>query len=442
MSNFSNIDFEEHLLSYILNNIQFDEINTKVNPYVFTDSYLRTVYGICREYYSGIGKANIVYSDIVNHLKKLGKEQTLEYLDSLKNVTLTEIPSLNLVIETLVELYTRRSLIDSLATNLEKAKHSTEKAEKLVTASESSLVSLTAKQEIEIIFEKDIVSKRYDQLTERSNAKGLFTQWEDFDRLLTRGFEKSKLSVIAGRTSMGKSFFKTNLIINMCNAGIDVVNICPEQGAASEHDRIDSIMTGVQLKKIIQIQNNNEETIWESLKLNNERIKNSWKYSCIDSKLLTVNGVWSALKKMKRMGRTPEVVFIDLFDRLADVNAAKDRVSTIANKLGEISRIAQGENVHMCLLAQINRNTEGSKKDHRPSMSDLKDCGQYEADADLIFLLYREGYYNTDVEDNILEVNIAKQRDGVMNKIYQFMIVDRQTLSLAPIGEKQIIQKT
>jgi replicative DNA helicase len=104
--------------------------------------------------------------------------------------------------------------------------------------------------------------------------------------------------------------------------------------------------------------------------------------------------------------------------------------------LGEIERIAEEEKGHICLLVQINRSVE-SKKDKRPTISELRDCGNFEQDADMVFLLYREGYYDDNVDDNILEVKLAKQRDGMSNIWFQFLIADKQTLKLVPMGEKE-----
>jgi replicative DNA helicase len=238
---------------------------------------------------------------------------------------------------------------------------------------------------------------------------------------------------------MGKSMVKSNMIINMCKAGVGVLNICPEQGLDSEHDRFDSIMTGTHLKSISRIREKPKgDSIFETLKQNVQKISDDWDYVCIPNRSITVASVRAAIRRSRRNGIPIDIVFIDLFDRLKDVNVAKDRAGTISVKLGQIEQIAEEEKVHIHLLVQINRGPEG-RRDHRPNMSDLRDCGNYEQDADLIFLLYREGYYNKDIEDNSIEINIAKQRDGVAGVWFDFMIMDRQVLSISPMGIKSAV---
>jgi replicative DNA helicase len=300
-------------------------------------------------------------------------------------------------------------------------------------------VEQEGKKKVEIILAKDVPQRRKAGLEERYYSKPMYTFYPGFDKFLSVGFAPGKLSVIAGRTAMGKSFFKANLIINQCQHGIEVVNICPEQGFDSEHDRIDSITTGIHLETLARIRDLQlDDPKFQSLNEQSERIA-KWNYACIPSRGLSVADVGASLRKIKRSGMKPQIVYIDLFDRLNDVNVAKDRTGTMARKLLEIEAIAEEEAVHMCLLVQVNRGTE-ARKDHRPTLADLKDCGNFEQDADNIFLLYREGYYNRELEDNILDVEIAKQRGGMGGVVYQFMITDKKTLSIAALGEKRFVE--
>lgn len=237
---------------------------------------------------------------------------------------------------------------------------------------------------------------------------------------------------------MGKSFYKTNLIESMCLQGIGVMNVCPEQGFDSEQDRLDAIMTNIHLNAIVKLREwPIDSPNFAMLKAASEKMS-KWQYTNVPNRRLSVSQIRTAIRKTRAKGYRVDIVFIDLFDRLDDVNVAKDRAGTISVKLGEIERIAEEEKVHMCLLVQMNRSTE-SKKNKRPTMSELRDCGNFEQDADLVQLLYREGYYDDTIDDNMLEVKIEKQRDGIAGIWFQFMILDKQTLKIIPIGEKEKI---
>ena len=222
----------------------------------------------------------------------------------------------------------------------------------------------------------------------------------------------------------------------MCLSGTGVMNVSPEQGFDSEHDRLDAINTGIHLNSIIKLRSwDRDSDNWKKLKQSSIAIS-QWPYTNVPNARLAVSQIRTAIRRTRSLGTPVDVVFIDLFDRLDDVNVARDRAGTISVKLGEIERIAKEEEVHICNLVQINRVVEG-KTNKRPTMGNLRDSGNFEQDSDLVFLLYREGYYNEDMDDNVLEVKIEKQRDGISGIWFQFLIVDKQTLEIMPMGEKE-----
>jgi replicative DNA helicase len=311
---------------------------------------------------------------------------------------------------------------------------------KLISDAEEDIVNIdeVGKSKLELIGKSNLVARRQEGLKTRYYSKPIFSGWDGFDNLLSNGFVPGKLSVVAGRTSMGKSMFKSNMTISMCNTGVGVLNICPEQGFDSEHDRIDAIKTGKHLKVISRLRELKlGDPTFEMLKDSSQKIVDTWNYVCVPTRSITVAGVRSAIRRSRRMGTEINMVFIDLFDRLKDVNVAADRTGQISVKLGQLEQIADEEQVHICILVQINRAPEG-RRDKRPTLADLRDCGSYEQDADIVFLLYREGYYNKDLPDNIMEVNIAKQRDGP-SAVFEFAIMSKEALQISPMGEKRMV---
>jgi len=438
VSEFCFIDGEETVLIHLLQNSNVDEITSKCEEDFFSDLFLKNMYKICVDYSITTGRGTVDFNAVCQIVRSMGKtDEHINYLNELYTTNVGQKPSLHYVIENLLALSKRRKLIFSLQNQLVRVSNPKMDIDLVLSETEEVVSNIDVKNKnLEVVLPKNLLDRRYKGLEERYNTKGIYTNWEDFDKHLAVGFAPAKVSVIAGRTAMGKSFFKTNLIINMCRNGVGVLNICPEQGFDSEHDRIDSIMTGKHLKSIIKIQGVKEDDeIWQLLKLNSEKISKEWNYACCPSRSITTAGVRSAIKRVKRAGTPVNIVFIDLFDRLEDVNVSAARTEMFASKLGQIEKIADEEKVHICLLVQIGRKTE-DRKDKRPALSDLKDCGHFEQDADLVMLLYREGYYDKDIEDNILDLEIAKQRDGPSGLTYQFMIIDKQTLSIAPIGVK------
>ena len=445
LSKFTNYICEDTLITYLLQNSNIDAITSRCQVDFFHNGFMREVFKVAFDYVIGAGRGEADFPAIVDILKHNPKVDSyaIGFLHQLQEQDARAIPAVDYAIETLEDLAKRRRLIMSTYKTLVDAQNPKNDVHETLLDLEEELSSIEkgADTQSELVKPEELPRRRYKGLMERHGTKGVFSGWDKFDDMLSVGFAPGKMSVVAGRTSMGKSFFKTNLIINMCENKVGVLNVCPEQGFDSEHDRIDAIKTGIHLQSIIRIREMAlEDPKWDLLKKSSYEISNDWPYACVPTRSITVAGIRANIRRAKRSGVPIQVVFIDLFDRLADVNVAKDRTGTISVKLGQIERIAEEEKVHICLLVQVNRGPEG-RKDKRPMLSDLRDCGNFEQDADIIFLLYREGYYNRDLEDNILDVEIAKQRDGVAGKIFQFLVSDKETLKVFPMGIKQTIEE-
>lgn len=430
---------EETVLLHLLRNHEVDHIIGTCTEALFFDSFVRDVFRIAKEYILDKGQGEANFPAIRNIIQAAGTaEAAVQYLDNLYSKAAEDYPDLFYVIDRLKNLSTRRQLITALSETLAKAQNNNEDVDKLIQDSGDTLARIETgdKTRLEVVLPSQLLARRYAGLYERYHSKGIYTGWPGFDDLLSVGFAPGKTSVIAGRTSMGKSFFKTNMIINMCSSKVGVLNVCPEQGLDSEHDRIDSVMTGIYLKTIVQLRKLAlGDNKFQMLKKNSIKIAQNWHYACVPSRNITVSGIRAAIRQVRRNKIPLDVVFVDLFDRLADVNVGKDRTANMTLKLGQIEQIAAEEKIHICLLVQVNRGPEG-RKDKRPNLSDLRECGNFEQDADMVFLLYRENYYNRELEDNMLDVEIAKQRDGVAGVVYQFMMTDTQTLAIAPMGKK------
>ena len=445
---FNNLNIQQHqfpegeevLLWSLFHNKQVDIIIAECAPDTFFNPFRKSVYIEICKYFENLSNGEIHFTTIKKIMEKLDADsQKQSYLTSLYNLNPDDTLKIEYVIPEVQDKMVRRKLITTLTNKLDEAQNIDLNVNKTITEIEDKLSDITigGKEAVQVIMKEEIPSLRCKGLTERYYSKGVYTQWENFDAIFDEGFEPGKLSVIAGRTGMGKSYWKTNLIINMCNKGIGVMSVCPEQGLQSEHDRIDSIMTSIPLKTIKQLRKLEiTDPKINMLKKNSEYIAKNWNYSCVPNRSLSVNGIRTAIKKMKRKGIPLDIVFIDLFDTLSDVNVAKDKANIIGIKLALLNKIGEEEKVHMCVLVQIGRASE-SLKDKRPRKDHLKGSGNYEEAADNIFLLYREGYYNHDLNDNILEVEIAKQRNGSKGNVtFQFLVVDPQTFGVLPMGIK------
>jgi replicative DNA helicase len=126
---------------------------------------------------------------------------------------------------------------------------------------------------------------------------------------------------------------------------------------------------------------------------------------------LTPAAMRSVLRRVEREHGSPGLVILDYLQLLGERNAG-NRAQDIGAIAGHCKAIAKDFDVPFVALAQINRGVEG-RNDKRPLMSDLKDSGDIEQDADLALCLYRDDYYNADsTEKDKIELIVRKQRNG------------------------------
>jgi len=299
-----------------------------------------------------------------------------------------------------------------------------------LTMEKISQATRGASKEVKIISSGDIYKERRKILLDRLKRNVVGFGYQELDEKIVSGMAPGDISVIAARTSMGKSGFKSNIKLNQLEAGFGVVGFELEQGFASEQDRMESLMTNIPLEEIIRSREwaKNDYRI-DLVKEANQRMDEKFNYHIIPSRGITLSDVRTALYQITQSFPI-HVVFFDLFDKLVDVNVAANKAQTVGVKINEVAQMAEEFNVHICCLVQINRRVEHRGGDHRPRLSDLKDSGNYEEAARLVLLLYRENYYFEDSMNNDVEIIIAKQSNGPLGVVT--MRFDIDTLRMTP----------
>jgi len=254
--------------------------------------------------------------------------------------------------------------------------------------------------------------KRIQMMKKRERTKQVFFGLNSLDSLVPGGQVKKEISVIASRAGMAKNTLKTNLIKSQCELGFRIASIATEQTEEVETDRMDSLITKI---PVVDFRNSR---MWgdgdpriDKLKRANQYIDERWQYFLNVNRNITTKDVAIYLRDITNKYGELDVVYIDLFDKLKDVNVDSMKASLIGKKLGEMNILAEELNLHICLLVQVNRQVKDVKS-HRPEMWHIKDSGAYEEVARLIMLLHRESYYKPNMIDDILEVIIAKQNNG------------------------------
>lgn len=230
----------------------------------------------------------------------------------------------------------------------------------------------------------------------------------------TAGFQPSDLILIAARPAMGKTAFVLNLaehIVLRKNmaAVIFSLEMSKEQlvnRLFAQQSKVDSnnIRTG-----------NLSDSEWERLIESASAVGNS-KLIIDDTSSISIAELRSKCRKYK-LENDIQIVIIDYLQLMSGGGKSESRQQEVAEISRALKGLARELNVPIIALSQLSRAVE-SRPDKRPMLSDLRESGAIEQDADIVMFLYRDEYYNKDSEDKgIAEVIIAKQRHGAIGTV-------------------------
>jgi len=262
------------------------------------------------------------------------------------------------------------------------------------------------------------VMKKIDAASKtRGRVTGLETGFMDLD-YKTSGLQPSDLILIAARPSMGKTAFVLNLAQHMAfkrNLAVAIFSL--EMSKEQLVNRMLSLESHVDAQKIRTGRLTDEE--WMNLVEGSANIANS-KLIIDDTPGISLSALRSKCRKLK-MEHDIQIIIIDYLQLMS--GGANSNNASRQQEISDISRglkaLARELNVPVVALSQLSRAVE-QRPDHRPMLSDLRESGAIEQDADVVMFLYREGYYNRDLseaEQRVAEVIIAKQRNGPIGTV-------------------------
>ncbi|MFB9279303.1 replicative DNA helicase [Cohnella cellulosilytica] len=248
----------------------------------------------------------------------------------------------------------------------------------------------------------------------RGGVTGIPSGFVDLDRM-TAGFQKNDLIIVAARPSVGKTAFALNVAQNVAVRASETVAIFSlEMSAAQLVQRIICAESNVDAQRMRT--GHLEGDDWEKLSMAIGSLSEAQIY-IDDTPGITVSDIRAKcrrLKKEKGLG----MILIDYLQLIQGRGKAgenrQQEVSEISRTLKQIARELE---VPVIALSQLSRGVE-QRQDKRPMMSDLRESGSIEQDADIVAFLYRDDYYDKESEKkNIIEIIIAKQRNGPVGTV-------------------------
>ena len=260
----------------------------------------------------------------------------------------------------------------------------------------------------------ELLKETFDRLMklyeEGAEVTGVPSGFRDVDRL-TSGFQPGNLIILAARPSMGKSGLALNMAANLgVRHGAPVALFTLEMSKAEVTQRLMCSEAKVESQRLRTGKLAQED--WSRLTSACDKLAKAPIY-IDDSGSTTMMEIRSKSRRLKM--REPELglVIVDYLQLMTTETRSENRVQEVSEISRNLKRLARDLDVPVLALSQLSRAVE-QRHDKRPILSDLRESGSIEQDADLVFLIYRDEYYNPDDTDSqgIAEVHLAKHRNG------------------------------
>lgn len=247
----------------------------------------------------------------------------------------------------------------------------------------------------------------------KGSVTGIPTGFIDLD-YRTAGMQPSDLILVAARPSMGKTAFELNLAHYMAfKKNLTVALFSLEMSKEQLVNRMFSVESNVDAQKLRTGQLNDEE--WERL-IESAGVIGKSKLIIDDTPGISIAELRSKCRKYK-LEHDLSIIMIDYLQLMSGSGRTESRQQEISDISRSLKALARELSVPVVALSQLSRAVE-QRPDHRPMLSDLRESGAIEQDADVVMFLYRDDYYNHDSPDKgISEVIIAKQRNGPIGTV-------------------------
>ncbi|MDD3067770.1 MAG: replicative DNA helicase, partial [Acholeplasmataceae bacterium] len=402
------------------------EVIDQLNPDDFYALSHSLIYKAMRDLYQE--NAKIDYQTIAARLESdqaLGKAGGMSYLVELSE----SVPS-TAHLETYIDLVKdgslKRQVIRLAGEILEEGYQGGNSAGDYLTRAEESIFALSQKRKTTVFLELSEVISEVKEKTERNRDKkggvtGLRTGFSNLDHI-TNGLQPEELIILAARPSMGKSAFAMNLALNVAKrnndgqAGVAIFSL--EMSNEQLVSRMLSAEANIENTKIKTGSLTSRE--WQFLEGGMQSLSRL-PIVFDDSSSVTVSDIRAKCRKLSQEGKLDFVVIDYLQLIKGDDSRSGNRQEEVAKISRGLKQMARELKVPILALSQLSRDVE-KREDKRPVLSDLRESGSIEQDADIVMFLYRNDYYERNAESKTgeVELSVAKNRQGAAGITLKF----------------------
>ncbi|MFB5284343.1 MULTISPECIES: replicative DNA helicase [Peribacillus] len=265
---------------------------------------------------------------------------------------------------------------------------------------------------------KDVLVRTYDNIEELTNRKGdvtgIPTGFAELDRM-TAGFQRNDLIIVAARPSVGKTAFALNIAQNVATKTDENVAIFSlEMGAEQLVMRMLCAEGNINAQNLRTGALTDED--WRKLTMAMGSLSNAGIY-IDDTPGVRIGEIRSKCRRLKQENGLG-MILIDYLQLIqGNGRSGENRQQEVSEISRSLKALARELQVPVIALSQLSRGVE-QRQDKRPMMSDIRESGSIEQDADIVAFLYRDDYYDKESENkNIIEIIIAKQRNGPVGTV-------------------------
>ncbi len=401
----------------LLDNRRWDDITDLITPDDFYSRHHRSIFAAIRELYENQHPVDVVTTS--EWLQKSGKLEEIGGLAYLGSLAKNTPSTANLV--SYARIVHERSLLRKL---IDSANDITGKAyqpqgstpDEILDFAEQRIFNLTQnnrRQEGGLVPIQGLLTEAVDRIEELYESDeaitGVSTGFKDLDNM-TSGLQRADLVIVAGRPSMGKTSLAMNIAENVAVGSKKPVAVfsmeMPGQQLAM---RMLASLGRINAHKVRNGKLGTDD--WPRL-TSAVGLLNEAPIFIDDSPGLSPLELRSRARRLIRENGDLGLVVVDYLQLMQAAESQENRAIEVSNITRSLKILAKELNVPVVVLSQLNRSLE-QRPNKRPVMSDLRESGAIEQDADVILFIYRDEVYNEDTQDKgIAEIIIGKQRNG------------------------------
>jgi replicative DNA helicase len=418
MSNYENLVKHEGYLVYSLyqslidttQHFKFKMLMDQIDYNYFTSE-------ISKDFFKGIlelSKSGAVISahTVIQYINEnISTELTINHLEGLLDIKGFKYVSFIDVLNLVKKEQTKMKLLDFSKSLPNYILTSDKEIGELISEIKESLNKLHITENT-IVSQKEAELMALEEMKKQSEnglLQDFITDYKNLDSFLY--LNRGQFNILAGRPGMGKTTFAMNVAQNFTNQGYRVLFQSLEMSKKELGKKSVSLKVKDNIKLIIYKFKEKEEKITNFI--------NSYDngYFIDDSTGINVSDLEGKIEYQKMKGEPIDILIIDYLGLMDVEGTATNRVQEVSKLTRELKLLAKRQNILILCLAQLSRDNE-KRADKRPQLSDLRDSGSIEQDADIVMFVYRDYYYTQNIDNKEkLELIVAKHRGGETGKV-------------------------